>query len=78
VGGQRYKARGTKGLVDAAGGGSEGAVVTGETGGVEGASEVSGESTGQVEAEGLACPVAGEGGMIGGAKEVVGRVELFP
>jgi hypothetical protein len=65
-------------LVDAAGGGSAGAVVTREAGGVEGASEVSGESTGQVKAEGLACPVTGEGGMIGGAKEVVGWVELFP
>ena len=43
MGRQRNKARGTEGLVDAAGGGSEGAVVTGETGGVEGASEVSGE-----------------------------------
>ena len=64
--------------MDAVGGGSEGAVVTGEMGGVKGTSEVSGESTGQVEAEGLACPVAGEGGMIGSAKEVVGRVELFP
>ena len=78
MGGQRNKARGTEGLVDAAGGGSEGAVVTGETGGVEGVSEVSGESTGKVESESLACPVAGEGGMIGSAKEVVGRVELFP
>ena len=54
-------------------------MVTEEMGGVEGTSEVSGESTGKVESESLACPVAGEGNMIGSsAKEVVGRVELFP
>ena len=67
-----------EGLVDAVGSGREGAVVTREMGGVKGTSEVSREGAGEVETKSLACPVAGEGDMIGSAKEVVGWVELFP
>ena len=52
--------------------------MAGQTGRVEGAGEVGGESAGNVKSESLACPVARKGGVIGGAKKVVGWVGLFP
>ena len=40
--------------------------------------EVGGEGMGKVEAKGLVGPMAGEGGVVGGAKVIVGWEGLFP
>ena len=45
---------------------------------VESAEEVSSKGTGEVEAKGLVGPVAGEGGVVGGAEVMVGGEGLLP
>ena len=45
---------------------------------VKGTEKVGGEGTGEVEAKGLVGLVAGEGGVIGGAKVMVGWEGVFP
>ena len=61
-----------EGTVDTARGcGSVWELETGGGGGINGLLKVASESTGEVEAEGLSSPVAGERGVVGRAKVAV-------
>ena len=68
----------TEGVVDTQCGrvGGGGHVVG--AGEVESTEEVSSKGTGEVEAKGLVGPVAGEGGVVGGAEVMVGGEGLLP